>query len=124
MFRFLGRLATQYRIPIIATWIALAIILPLVAPSLEDVGTSDQRDFVPDDAPFAQAERLYQQAFPENFSPSSGIIVVDSGSANGISPEATAWQYIEVLTAWLTSDAAPNNVTDVSSPTLDPAIAV
>ncbi|HEX3050670.1 MAG TPA: MMPL family transporter, partial [Aggregatilineaceae bacterium] len=123
MFRFVGRFATQYRIPIILTWITLAIILPLIAPSLEEVGTSDQRDFVPDDAPFAQAERLYQQAFPENFSPSSGIIVVDSGAANGAVPETPAWLYIEALTAWLISDSAPNNVVDVNSPTSDPAVA-
>jgi RND superfamily putative drug exporter len=123
MFRILGRIATQYRVPIILTWIALAVTLSVVAPSLEDVGTSDQRDFLPDNAPFAQAEQLYQEAFPENFSPSSGIILVDSGAANGIAAGTPAWQYMDTLTAWLNSDAAPDNVLDASSPTLDPAIA-
>ncbi|WP_162909666.1 MMPL family transporter [Aggregatilinea lenta] len=123
MFRFLGRIAVQYRVPIILFWIALAITLPTVAPSLEDVGTSDQRDFLPGDAPFAQAERLYQDAFPENFSPSSGIVVVDSGAAAGIAEDTPAWQYLQALTAWLASEDAPDNILDVSSPTLDPAIA-
>lgn len=123
MFRFLGRLATQYRVPVILTWIGLAVVLLLVAPSLEDVGTSDQRDFLPDDAPFAQAEHLVQAAFPENFSPSSGIIVIDSGAANGITAETPAWKYMDALTAWLMSDNAPDNVVDVTSPTQDPAVA-
>ncbi len=123
MFQALGRFVAHYRIPIILTWVALAIILPLVAPSLEEVGTSDQRDFLPDNVLSAEAEHLYQAAFPENFSPSSGIIVVDSGTANGITAGTPAWQYMETLTAWLTGDAAPDNVVDVSSPTQDPAIA-
>ncbi len=123
MFRFLGRLATQYRGPVILVWIVLAIALPTVAPSLEDVGTSDQRDFLPGNAPFAEAERLYQDAFPENFSPSSGIVGIDSGAANGIMADTPAWQYMQALTAWLSSDAAPDNVVDISSPTADPAVA-
>jgi RND superfamily putative drug exporter len=101
----------------------LAILLPLIAPSLEDVGTSDQRDFLPDDAPFAQAEHLYQETFPDAFSPSSGMILVDSGAAQGIAAETPAWQYMTTVAAWLASDAAPDNVVDVSSPTLDPAVA-
>ncbi len=123
MFRFLGRLATRYRIPVIVTWVALAILLPLIAPSLEDVGTSDQRDFLPDNAPFAKAERLYQSAFPQAFSPSSGMLLVDSGAANGIAADTPAWQYMTAASTWLTSDAVPDNVVDVTSPTLDPAVA-
>lgn len=123
MFRILGQLATQYRIPILLIWLALAVLLPLTAPSLEEVGTSDQRDFLTDDAPFAQAERLYRKAFPENFSPSSGLIVVDSGSAAGASADTPVWAYLQELTAWLMSDDAPDNIIDVNSPTLDPRLA-
>jgi uncharacterized membrane protein YdfJ with MMPL/SSD domain len=123
MFRLLGQLATKYRIPIIVTWVALAIILPLVAPSLEEVGTSDQRDFLTDDAPFAQAERLYQAAFPENFSPSSGLILIDSGEPAGAAPDTPAWGFLQELTVWLMSDESPDNIVDVRSPSLDPAYA-
>lgn len=123
MFRLLGRLATHYRIPIIVTWIGLAIFLMLVAPSLEDVGTSDQRDFLTEDAPFAQAERLYQETFPEKFSPSSGLIVIDSAQAAGFAADTPAWAYLQTLTAWLMSDEAPDNIVDVSSPSLDPLLA-
>jgi RND superfamily putative drug exporter len=123
MFKSLGQMVIKYRIPIIVIWIGLAIILPLTAPSLDEIGTSDQRDFLPGDAPFAHAETVYQEAFPEDFTPSSGLVVVDSGEAGGVQPDTTAWTFMEDLTLWLTTDETLDNILNVGSPTSDPAIA-
>ncbi len=123
MFRHLGQWATKYRVSIIITWVALAVTLPVIAPSLDEVGTSDQRDFLTDDAPFAEAERLYQEVFPEDFSPSSGLIVIDSGDPGGIAETTPTWSYMASLTTWLMSEDSPNNIIDVSSPSLDPRLA-
>lgn len=121
MFKWLGRFATKYRFPIIAVWIGLAILLPLTAPSIEEVATTDDRDFLPPEAEFFAAEDLYRELYPESFSPSSGMILVDASGVGGVrSPEA--WAYFEAATAWLMSEEAPENITSVTSPTLDPAL--
>jgi len=109
--------------PIILTWITLAVVLPLVAPSLEDVGTSDQRDFLPADAPFADAENLYKELFPKHFSPSSGLVIIDASETGGVAEGTPAWEFLGRATTWLTSDDAPAGVIDVASPTLDPTMA-
>jgi RND superfamily putative drug exporter len=123
MFKKLGHWTAHHRRIIILMWITLAVALPLTAPSLDDVSTSDQRDFLPTDAPFAKAEHLYQDLFPENFSPSSGMIVIDSGTSDGFQPGTEAWTFADSLTTWLASTESPDNILEVNSPTQDPTLA-
>ncbi|NLX10761.1 MAG: MMPL family transporter [Chloroflexi bacterium] len=120
MFERLGRFATHHRIPIIMTWIALAAIITLVAPNIDEVASSDQADFVPQDAPFIHAMEVYQDAFPDSFAPSSTVIVIDARAGAGIRSEPV-WAFIGALETWLRSDDAPDNIDDVMAPTTSEA---
>jgi RND superfamily putative drug exporter len=116
MFARLGTFALRYRFPIIAFWIVLAAVITIVAPNIEDVASSDQADFLPDDAPFIHANDVYQGAFPDSFAPSSTVIVIDARQAGGLAnPDVEA--FIVDLSTWLSSDDAPANIRHVFAPT-------
>lgn len=119
MFKLLGRWATRYRYPIIIAWVVLAAVLAATAPSLEDVATTNDRDFLPREAEFFKAEDLYKELYPGTFTPSSGMILIDASDVGGVH-DPTAWAYFEEVTAWLMSEEAPDNIVGVTSPTLDP----
>ena len=126
IFERIGQFATRYRLPIIAAWIAAAVIITLIAPNIDDVASSDQADFLPEDAPFAHAKDVYEATFPDSFSPGSTVIVIDAAEAGGVTdPEADTLtarfatetgRFIQDLAAWLTSDDAPENVLRVTTP--------
>ncbi|MBN1284057.1 MAG: MMPL family transporter [Anaerolineae bacterium] len=122
MFKRLGEFAAHYRYWIVAAWVAAAVILLATAPNLEDVSSTDQKDYLPADAPFAKAQELYEKAFPDEFAPSSTIVLIDAG-ADGDVHDAAVWDYMGRLEAWLNSDEAPDNVENVAAPTTDPDFA-
>jgi len=51
MFSRIGSFAARFRWFIIAGWIALAVLLTVVAPNINNVGVSDQRAFLPPPPP-------------------------------------------------------------------------
>ena len=132
-FQRIGRFATRYRIPIIVVWIAAAVIVTLVAPNIDEVASSDQADFLPDNAPFVHGQRVYQATFPESFAPGSTVIVLDARAAGGVfDPTAESFEqqidtpvgrFIVALRDWLDSDDAPDNIGQVTDPALSPAVA-
>ncbi len=122
MFQRLGHFAAKYRVFIIVGWIALAIILMLVAPSLEEVSTSDQEDFLPSDAPFVRAAEVQERVFPEQSSASTGTVIVDAGRGGDVhDPEV--WAYLTELEGWLNSDGAPENIIVAAGPITMPELA-
>jgi RND superfamily putative drug exporter len=56
MFQRWGHWMAKYPFPAIAAWIVAAVVLTLVAPSLDQVSSLDQSDFLPEDAPFVRAQ--------------------------------------------------------------------
>lgn len=122
MFNLLGKFATRYRYGIILAWVVVAVFLNAIAPPLEDVSTTDQKDFLPSDAPFARAQAVYEETFPEMFGPSSTILLVDAGAGNSVRDSAV-WTWIGEAEAWLNSEAAPENIDHVMAPTTDPEFA-
>jgi RND superfamily putative drug exporter len=56
MFQWLGHWVARYRFLVIAIWIIAAVVLTLLAPGLNEVSSSDQSDFLPEDAPFVHAQ--------------------------------------------------------------------
>lgn len=120
MFKLLGRWATQYRYLIILIWVTLAVILSATAPNLDDVATTDDRDFLPSETEFFKSEDLYKSLYPDSFTPSSGMILVDASGVGGVRAPA-AWEYLQAATAWLAGEDAPDTIISVTSPTLDPA---
>jgi len=115
MFKRLGNWASQYRYIIIIGWVIIAVGLLATAPDMESVATSDQRDFMPSNAPFAHAQEVFEQTFPAEFSASSSIILIQSAEGETIdSPAIEA--YIIDLVAWLRGDESPDIITDVGTP--------
>src|SRR5512139_2217218 len=109
MFARLGSFAVRFRWLIIAAWVVVAVVLTLVAPNINDVAVSDQRAFLPKTAPSLEASQWMKDYFPDRFSPSSAVVVVDAGAGNRVDG-GPAGKLVEELTAWLTSPEAPGAV--------------
>jgi uncharacterized membrane protein YdfJ with MMPL/SSD domain len=122
MFQRLGRLVARFRFLVIAAWVTAAVVLTLVAPSLDEVSSSDQRDFLPEDAPFVRAQEVQARAFPEQSAASSSIVIVDAGPGGNVR-EAAAWAFVTELEAWLGSEGAPDNISQVAGPAGLPELA-
>jgi RND superfamily putative drug exporter len=134
MFERLGRFATRYRIPIIITWITVAVIVTLLAPNIEDVASSNTADFLPNNAPYQHAEAVYRAAFPDDTATSSTVIVIDARQApDGIlNRDAATFEgqmdteigrFMTDLYNWLNSSDAPDNIQSVTSPITSPTAA-
>lgn len=122
MFQRLGTFAARYRFAIIAGWVLLAAVLLAVAPDLVAVSSTDQADFLPADAPFVQAQALYERTFPDEASPSSSIVLIDARAGGDVRAPQT-WEYMQTLEAWLAGPEAPANITSVTAPTTNPELA-
>ncbi|MBN2113245.1 MAG: MMPL family transporter, partial [Acidimicrobiia bacterium] len=64
MFERLGRTVIRFRFAFLVFWIALAAICWFFAPSLAEVGTSDETAFLPDRSESQEAGFLLDDAFP------------------------------------------------------------
>ena len=116
MFDHLGRCVGRWWWVFLVVWPALAVGLRLAAPPLAEVLVEDQARFLPSSADSAKARRLLEEGFPEDRARSTAVlVVVDPG---GLTPED--YEYVEGLTSWLTSAAAPEEVVGVLSATRDP----
>jgi RND superfamily putative drug exporter len=133
-FERAGRWATQYRVPIIVSWVAAAVIVTLLAPNIEDVASSDTADFLPSDAPFAHAEDVYEATFAGENATSSIVIVIDARNFEGgiFNQDAATFEeqidtdigrFFSEIEAWLISDDAPDNIQAVTVPTIAPTAA-
>ncbi len=120
MFDKIGRFAGRYRYLVIACWVALLIVVTLVAPDIADVAVSEQSDFLPVGQPSLIAAQIAAEYFPNQSSPSQAVLVIKS--ENGSLRDEAAQAYLAELTAWLQDEAAPGVVAQVLSPT-DPALA-
>lgn len=122
MFQRLGHIVAKYRVLVIVVWIALAAGLTVVAPSLDEVSSSDQKDFLPEDAPFVRAQEIQARVFPEQSAASSSMVLVDAGKGRNVH-DLEVWAFIEDLEAWLGSDQAPYNISQVAGPATTPEFA-
>jgi len=122
MFERLAVFAARHRKPIIIGWIALAVVLMVVAPNIEDVSSTDQADFLPSDAPFVHAQEVHEGVFPEDFSPSNSMVLIDAGKGRNVR-ESEIWSFIGQVETWLNTDQAPENIEQVLAPTTDPQLA-
>jgi RND superfamily putative drug exporter len=75
MFERLGRLVVHNPWKIIAGWVLITIAIVSFAPSLADVTTSDQANFLPSDYESVQAMDVAKQAFGQNNQASATIVV-------------------------------------------------
>lgn len=122
MFRLLGNLVARHRTVVIVGWMLAAALLIVTAPPLDEVSSTDQRDFLPADAPFAAAQEVFERTFPAKFAASSTVILIDAGE-DGDVHNPDIWAYMAKLEAYLNSDDAPENISDVAAPTTDALLA-
>ncbi|MCC6804378.1 MAG: MMPL family transporter [Anaerolineae bacterium] len=125
-FRRIGAASVRLRYPIIAAWIAAAVLITLLAPNLSDVTTADLSAMLPTDAPFNHAGDVYKAAFPDSADTTGAVIVITTAAAEGVLNQAaptfteqtqtTAGEFITELCAWLSSDDAPERITGVTCP--------
>jgi RND superfamily putative drug exporter len=122
MFQRLGHIVARYRVLVIVTWVVLAVGLTLIGPSLDEVSSSEQKDFLPEDAPFVRAQEVYERVFPDESAASSSMVLVDAGPGGDVhDPEV--WAFLEELETWLGSGEAPYNISQVAGPTTMPEFA-
>jgi RND superfamily putative drug exporter len=113
MFSSLARFTSKYRVVIIILWLSAAIALFIVAPTLSEVGVTDESQFLPQDTQSAEARRLLSEKFPSTTEApaSSGLIVFynEQGLTDADMQEAKA------IRDWLVSSSAPEAVKSVTS---------
>ncbi|HSW57017.1 MAG TPA: MMPL family transporter, partial [Dehalococcoidales bacterium] len=121
MFSFLAKLTERYKIAIILVWIALAAVLSLLAPSLTEVGVTDDSLFLPRDTESIQAQTLLKTRFAAGVygPPGSALIVVHNPQGLNSDNMASARD----LNDWLVSPQAPALVSSINSPFTNPALA-
>jgi RND superfamily putative drug exporter len=75
MFSKIGTFAVKFRFLIIAAWVAAAALMFLFAPSLSEVGTMKDSDFLPKDSESLKASEFVAKYFPDASSGSSVSLV-------------------------------------------------
>jgi RND superfamily putative drug exporter len=75
MFSKIGNFAVKFKFWIIAVWVAAAVLMFLFAPSLSEVGTMNESDFLPGDSEALRASELMAKYFPESTTGSAVSLV-------------------------------------------------
>ncbi len=123
MFERLGSLAFRLRFVILVAWIAAAGAALALAPSLAQVGSTDQSSFLPSTTESIRARTLLERAFPHEVSAGSASIAFFRASGLSASDRA----YIAQVAAWISSPQAPADlrkvVSSVQTPESDPQLA-
>ncbi len=122
MFKTIGRIADQYRIPLLVGWILAAVLVTALAPNLNDIASNDSSDFLPDDSPSIAGQALVEEHFPQQIQQGNITLVFDAGEGNPIATDENL-AYIGEVSTWLTGVDAPEGIQGVQSPTLNPEAA-
>lgn len=115
MFERLGRAAARHFIWIILAWVAVATLLRMVAPPLQEVLTFDSTAFLNEGAPSLIGEEALERRFGEELGDTAAIVLERAG---GLTPADFA--YLGKLEAWLRSPEAPDVVQGTRSIASDP----
>ena len=111
MFRKFGHLVVPLRIPLLLSWLAVALVLGLTAPSISDVASSDQTSFLPTSTHSIAARTLEAEKLAASGSASSGILIF--AREGGLT--AADRGFAETIHNWLLSPQGPAIVQDVVS---------
>lgn len=102
----------------IGVWAALSIIMVLFAPSLAEVGVTNEADFLPGDVDSVRTQQQLAEHFPGQTSEGQGLLVFYR--AGGLTDADR--EYAKTLARWLVSPDAPEQVERVTSIFDSPAL--
>jgi RND superfamily putative drug exporter len=111
MFSKIGSFAVKFRFWIIAAWVAAATLMFLFAPSLSEVGSMKETDFLPKDSESLHASELLTKYFPANTAASTVSLIFfnpDKLGENDLS-------YARQVKDWLNSGQTSFKVSGVTS---------
>lgn len=83
------RLIHMFALPLLLGWVALAVLLNVAVPSLEQVGQEHSVSLTPADAPSTQAMRHIGRVFKESDSDASAMVVFEGDKPLGMTRIAT-----------------------------------
>lgn len=109
MFDRLARFVIRFRVVFLVGWVAAAVVCWVLAPSLEDVGVSDQAAFLPDESESREAAALANEAFPSDAAPGEATIVFSR--TGGLTPADRV--YIASLPQLLADPSLPEELSGV-----------
>lgn len=118
MFSKIGSFAVKFRFWIIAAWVVAAVLMFLFAPSLSEVGSMKESDFLPKDSESLQASNLLAKYFPDTSAASSISLVFYNPQKLSDSDLAYARQVRD----WLNSGQTTFKVGSVTSVFDDPQL--
>lgn len=75
MFIWLGKTVSKHWLAVILFWIALVVVLRLVAPNWDDITNDGDFAFLPSNLPSVAGEELLERAFPLNRARSQIVLV-------------------------------------------------
>jgi RND superfamily putative drug exporter len=107
MFERLGRVVIRFRFLFLVGWLVAALVCFFFAPSLEVVGTSDEKSFLPNESDSQEAGALLAEAFPSDSAPGQATIVFSR--AGGLTDADRA--YIASLPERLAAPGIPEELT-------------
>ncbi len=111
MFSKIGSFAVKFRFWILAVWVAAAALMFLFAPSLSEVGSMKESDFLPKDSESMHASELLVKYFPGNIAASTVSLIFfnpDGIDNNDLS-------YAREVKDWLDSGQTSFKVASVTS---------
>lgn len=114
MFEKIGRFSVHYRYQITVFWLAVVVIVTLLAPDLGRVSISDQAGFLGKNAPSVKAAMLMDKYFTGRFSSSSAVLVFDV--SNGSVHDPAIRSYLADFTSWIKTGLDPDVIGIVFSP--------
>ena len=93
----LADFVVRWPLVIIGIWVALAVALPLTAPSLNDMAQKNPLAMLPGEAPSSVAARQMQEAFQEPGTDDLLLVVLTDEDGLGPEHEATYAKLVDVL---------------------------
>lgn len=119
MFARLAAFTERRAVWVVAGWFLAVVVVVVTAPSLQDVGTQDDSDFLPAGAPSQQADRMLRELFPDDPTRDSALLVFER--AGGLTPVDHA--YVDSLSASLAAGDLTSSVLSVQSAATAPDLA-
>ena len=113
MFAVIARFASRFKYLIFLGWVALAVIFFLAAPSLSQVGVTDQSQFLPDDTSSSHVRSLLETKFAGYAGDTGSDALIVIYNESGLTEQN--FNDGRVLHSWMLSPNGPDFVTGTVS---------